>query len=277
MAMQFLKLWRTRSGNLATLAALAIALGGCANAGKKVEPTADDGVQSSAGSNNEDPARYRARLHTELGANYLQRGQFAIALEELREAARVDPRYGLAHSITGLVHANLGEDAKADAAFKRAVEVAPNEGDIRNQYGSYLCGQGRTDEGLAQFEAALRQPLYQTPQVALENAGSCALAAAKIRPAEGYFGRLAQQFPFSSRGYQGLAAVALKTARFDEVKRQVELGMRTQQLTPQLLFYGACAERKLGNKQREDDYRTQLRSRFAESPFNEAIERGGCE
>ncbi len=251
-------------------------LGGCANSQKNSD-AADEASQSSAGTSNESPARYRSRLHTELGANYLQRGQFAIALEELREAVRVDPNYGLAHSIMGLVHANLNEDVRAEAAFKRAVEVAPAEGDIRNQYGSYLCGLGRADEGLAQFEAALRQPLYQTPQVALENAGSCALAASKIRVAEGYFTRLVQQSPFGPRGYQGLAAVALKTSRFDDVKRHVEAGLRTQQVTPQLLFFGVCAERKLGNRAREDEYRSQLKSRFADSPLNEAIDRGGCE
>ncbi|MGL5003831.1 MAG: tetratricopeptide repeat protein, partial [Casimicrobium sp.] len=123
--------------SLTALLAL-LALGGCAGM-KKPGENADEGTQSSTGTSNENPARYRARLHTELGANYLQRGQYAVALEELREAVRVDPRYGLAHSITGLVHANLNEDAKADAAFKRAVEVAPDEVDIRKQYGSFLC------------------------------------------------------------------------------------------------------------------------------------------
>jgi type IV pilus assembly protein PilF len=253
-----------------------IGLAGCGTT-KKQNEAAEDTAQSSTGSSNETPVRYRARLHTELGANYLQRGQYAVALEELREAVRIDPNYGLAHSITGLVHASLNEDAKADAAFKRAIEVAPSEGDIRNQYGSYLCGQNKTDDGLAQFEAALRLPLYQTPHVALENAGSCALAAKRIRPAETYFNRLVQVQPFSSRGYQGLAAVALATSRHEEVKKQVELGMRTQQATPHLLFYGVCAERKLGNNIAAEGYRTLLKTRFADSPLNEAIDRGGCE
>jgi type IV pilus assembly protein PilF len=266
-----LKAWITRS-----LLATTMTLAGCASMNKPAE-NADDPSQSGTATSNEDPVRYRARIHTELGANYLQRAQYVVALEELREAVRIDPRYGLAHSMTGLVHANLGEDVKAEASFKRAIEVAPNEGDIRNQYGSFLCGLGRADEGIAQFEAALRLPLYQTPQVALENAGSCALASQKIRPAESYFGRLVQLFPFNSRGYQGLAAVALKTARFDEVKKQVELGLRTQQITPQLLFYGVCAERKLGNKQREDEHRATLKARFSDTPFVDAADRGGCE
>jgi type IV pilus assembly protein PilF len=171
----------------------------------------------------------------------------------------------------------LGEFAKADAAFLQAIAVAPAEGDIRNNYGSYLCRQNRTKEGLDQFDAALRLPLYQTPQIALENAGSCALAASMIRPAEAYFARLVQLQPFSSRGYQGLAAIALKTARLEEVRKQVRMGLSAQPQTAELYFYGACAEKRLGDRAAEDSYTQQLRSRYADSVLNEQLRKGGCE
>ncbi|WP_156862141.1 type IV pilus biogenesis/stability protein PilW [Casimicrobium huifangae] len=244
----------------------------CGNLSKKE----DDSAQAAA-PGGEDPLRYRAKVHTELGANYFQRGQMSVALEELREAIRLDPKYGVAHSILGLVHADLGEFAKADAAFQQAVAMAPAEGDIRNNYGSYLCRQGRPKEGLEQFDAALRLPLYQTPQVALENAGSCALAASMIRPAETYFARLVQIQPFYSRGYQGLAAVGMKTARFDEVRKQVRMALSAQPLTAELYYYGACAERQLGDRAAEDSYVQQLKSRFADSPLNARLQKGVCE
>ncbi len=255
------------------LAGLALALlAACGSLAKKD----DDGTQSVA-PGGEDPLRYRAKVHTELGANYFQRGQMSVALEELREAVRLDPKYGVAHSILGLVHADLGEFAKADAAFQQAVAVAPAEGDIRNNYGSYLCRQGRPKEGLEQFDAALRLPLYQTPQVALENAGSCALAASMIRPAEAYFSRLVQVQPFYSRGYQGLAAVGMKTARFDEVRKQVRMALNAQPVTAELYYYGACAERQLGDRAAEDSYVQQLKSRFADSPLGARLQKGVCE
>lgn len=247
-------------------------LSSCSNLARK-----DDDSAQTAAPGGEDPLRYRAKVHTELGANYFQRGQMSVALEELREAIRLDPKYGVAHSILGLVHADLGEFAKADAAFQQAISVAPAEGDIRNNYGSYLCRQGRPKEGLEQFDAALRLPLYQTPQVALENAGSCALAASMIRPAETYFARLVQIQPFYSRGYQGLAAVGMKTARFDEVRKQVRMALNAQPLTPELYYYGACAERQLGDRAAEDSYAQQLKSRFADSPFNARLQKGACE
>ncbi len=249
-------------------------LAGCAGAGGS---KTDDSPQSATATNNEDPMRFRAKVHTELGSNYFQRGQMAIALEELNEAVKLDPRYGVAHGILGLVHADLGETAKADASFRRAIELAPNEGDVRNNYGSYLCRQNKTKEGLEQFDAALRLPLYTTPNIALENAGSCALAASLIRPAEAYFSRLIQIQPFSSRGYQGLAAIAYKTSKHEDIRKHVAAGLRANPVTPELLFYGACAERKLGDRAAELGHTEMLKTRFKDSPLNEALRRGGCE
>lgn len=259
---------------LGAIAVLALLLAGCVSLGGE-KP--DENSQSATQERTDDPLRYRAKVHTELAANYFQRGQMGVALEELREAIRLDARYGVAHSILGLVHADLGEYAKADAAFKQAVTVAPAEGDIRNNYGSYLCRQNRSKEGLEQFDAALKLPLYLTPQIALENAGSCALEASMIRPAEVYFARLVQMQPFNSRGYQGLAAIALKTARLEDVRKQVRLGLNAQPQSAELFFYGACAEKRLGDRAAEDSYTQQLKSRYANSPLNEQLRKGGCE
>ncbi|TAG00638.1 MAG: type IV pilus biogenesis/stability protein PilW [Burkholderiales bacterium] len=254
--------------------AVSATLVGCAGLGGE---KADDSPQSATATNNEDPMRFRAKVHTELGSNYFQRGQMAIALEELNEAIKLDPRYGVAHGILGLVHADLGDLPKADASFRRAIELAPNEGDVRNNYGSHLCRQNKAKEGLEQFDAALRLPLYTTPNVALENAGSCALSASLIRPAEAYFSRLVQIQPFNSRGYQGLAAIAYKTAKHEEIRKHVAAGLRANPLTPELLFYGACAERKLGDRAAEIGHTEMLKTRFRDSPLNEALRRGGCE
>lgn len=259
----------------AVVCGLMALIAGCSGFGKTSEVV--EAAQTTTQANSENPLRYRARVHTELGSNYFQRGQMAVALEELNEAVRLDAKYGVAHSILGLVYADLGDPTKAEASFKTAVGVAPAEGDIRNNYGSFLCRQNRAKEGLEQFDAALRLPLYVTPNIALENAGSCALAASLIRPAEGYFARLVQIQPFNSRGYQGLAAIALKTARFDEVRRQVRMGLNAQPTSPELYFYGACAERRLNDKATEDSYTQQLRSRYADSPLNEQLRKGGCD
>ena len=122
----------------------------------------DDSTQSVA-PGNEDPLRYRARYIPNSAPITFQRGQMSVALEELREAVRLTRSTVLAHSVLGLVHADLGEFAKADAAFSG--RHRPGRRRYPQQLRSYLCRQGRPKEGLEQFDAALRLPLYQTPRL----------------------------------------------------------------------------------------------------------------
>ena len=78
---------------------------------------------------------------------------------------------------------------KAEQNFERALALAPNDPEIHHNWGWYLCQHKREREALAQFELAVRNPLYRTPEIALVNAGRCAQAIGDVRAAEGYFRR----------------------------------------------------------------------------------------
>src|SRR3546814_19010004 len=58
--------------------------------------------------------------------------------------------------------------------YARAAELAPEQGTALNNYGAWLCGNGRAAESLAWFDRALAAPLYRPRPSALANAGSCA-------------------------------------------------------------------------------------------------------
>ena len=45
----------------------------------------------------------------------------------------------------------------------------------------------------------------------------------------------------------------------------------------ELYYYGACAERQLGDRAAEDSYAQQLKSRYADSPLNARLQKGACE
>ena len=141
--------------------------------------------------------RFRARAHTDLASAYYERRQYAVALEELDVAQQVDPSYASAWSLRGLVFMALREDREAEEAFLKGTRLAPNDSELANNYGYFLCNRGRAREGLSKLEAVIRDPLYPTPEKALVNAGSCSLAlhddvaaedllrqALRIRPTE---------------------------------------------------------------------------------------------
>src|SRR5438132_13764663 len=79
----------------------------------------------------------RAQIKTDLAAGYYERGQFEVALEVLDEAQRLEPNYARAYNIYGLVYTMLGEPQKAEANFQRALSLAPNDPEIRANWGGF--------------------------------------------------------------------------------------------------------------------------------------------
>ena len=64
--------------------------------------------------------RQRAKIHTELGALYLQNGRFAVALEEARIALAADSNYAPAYNLLGLTHMFLEEPRLAEGVICHA-------------------------------------------------------------------------------------------------------------------------------------------------------------
>ena len=135
-----------------------------------------------------DP-RNRARIHTELASAYFERGNMGVALEELRIAIGADPNYAPAYSVLGLVHMDLRENDVAQLHFARALALSPNDPDINNNYGWFLCRTGREEQSIAYFLAALKNPLYNTPARSYVNAGLCSIDRNGGRDAIEYFER----------------------------------------------------------------------------------------
>ena len=132
-----------------------------------------------------DP-KYRAKIHTELAAAYYQAGSMAVALEEVRIALEADPDYVQAYSVRGLIRTQLKENVKADEDFQRALKIAPKNPDVNNNYGWFLCETGQPRQAIQYFLNAVKDPLYETPEVAYANAGKCALKAGDMDGAQEY-------------------------------------------------------------------------------------------
>jgi type IV pilus assembly protein PilF len=165
------------------MGALLLSLGACASNVKTV--AAENSKQIPA-----DPVS-RARIHTELAALYFQQGGMKIALEELANAVRINPDYAPAYSMYGLVYMQLGEQDEANRNFQKAVALAPNDPDIRNNYGLFLCETQQYQAGLNQLDLALSNPLYATPAIALVTASRCAQAMGNDALAKSYRQRAA--------------------------------------------------------------------------------------
>jgi len=226
------------------------------------------------GSSEESAERRRARIRVELAANYYQQGNFPVALQELRQALAIDPDYAMAHGMLGVVQMDLGENAQAEASFQRGLRLAPNDSEINNNYGWFLCQTGRPKESIDYFMRALRNPLYTTPARPYHNAGICSLRMGDEKAAEDYFLRSYQVDPRNPVAMYNLAEIYLKRGDFERARLYSERLSGSYEPSAQTLWLALRIERKAGNRDAEASLAAQLKRRFPTSMEAARLARG---
>lgn len=252
---------------------LAAYLAACATTGTAPGPaTVPVSEQTPAGM-----AEKSAKTHTELGMLYLQAGNLAVALEEARLATAIDPTYAPAYDLMGLLHIMLKEMPQAQAAFERAIQLAPGDPQIANDYGWFLCLSGREQESFKYFSAAASNPLYKTPTRPYTNAGLCYLRLKDDKAAEENFQRAVLVDGSNAQAIYHLSSLAYKRGDFSKAKKLLGELHRLAEPISESLWLGVRIERKLGDRQAEAGYSSQLRRKFAGTPEYQALQQGNFE
>jgi len=252
-----------------------ILIAGCAST--KAPPTPPTPPPAEAVKAQEATPLQRAQIKTDLAAGYYERGQFDVAIEVLDESQKIEPNYAKTYNVYGLVYTMLGETQKAESNFQRALALAPNDSEIRANWGAFLCATGRAREAIPEFETALRDPLYKSPEIALINAGKCTAALGDAKKADEYFRRAIAASPGNPVAAYNLALLAYREARLDDARNWMRPVMRDASPRAEALYLGMCIERKQGDKQAEVSYQTQLRNRYPDSPEAKAIATQACD
>lgn len=151
-------------------------------------------VSACASQQSDDPYeksqnRKAAESNTSLGLEYMNRGQYEVALGKLKKAVKADPGYAPGQTVIAVLYERIGEMDLAGKHYRKAYEADPSNGDVNNNYGTYLCKTGKEDKAIEHFLAALDDPFYSSPSVALTNAGSCALGKGDLVAANDYLRR----------------------------------------------------------------------------------------
>lgn len=257
----------------AILILLAAFIAGCAGTSTSPGPSsAPVSEQAPAGM-----AEKSAKTHTELGALYLQAGNLAVAMEEARIATAIDPNYAPAYDLMGLVHILLNEIPQAQAALERAIQLAPGDPQIANDYGWFLCQSGREQESFKYFESAARNPLYKTPTRPYTNAGLCYLRIKDEKTAEANFQRAVLVDGTNAQAIYHLSNLAYKRGDYFNAKKFLGELHRLTEPNAESLWLGVRIERKIGDRQAEASYASQLRRKFAGTPEHQALQQGKFE
>jgi type IV pilus assembly protein PilF len=204
----------------------------------------------------------RARIRIDLAANYYQSGAYQVALEEIRQAIEIEPALPASYGLLGLIYMQLNDNARAGESFQRALKLAPQDSDLNNNYGWFLCQSGKPREAVAHFLTAVRNPLYPTPSKPLHNAGICATRAGDGAAAEGYFQRSFQLDPTNPVAMFHLAEINLRRNDPERAQFFVLRLVKSYEVSPEVLWLAVRTERKLGDQRAQQNYANQLRRTF---------------
>jgi type IV pilus assembly protein PilF len=242
---------------------------GCAGS-----PSASDGQGDMMTTSDEPEQRKRARIRLELAVSYFEQGQTAVALDELKQSLVLDPNYMPAHNLRGLIYMRLNELKLAEDSFKRALTLAPRDGNVLHNYGWLLCQQSRFAESSQSFAQALANPTYSARAKTWLTQGLCEIRAGK--PAEAEFSLNRSLELDAGNPVTGYNLALLLYQRGELVRAQFYIRRinNSELANAETLWLGMRVERKLDNQIALQQLAAQLDKRFPQSRELQAYQRG---
>jgi type IV pilus assembly protein PilF len=231
----------------------------------------------SAGTPQRDTTHAQAvsRIHTELAASYFERTQYAIALQELGVALQAESDFAPAYNVRALVRMALREDEKADADFRHSLQLDNTSSETHNNYGWFLCLRGRAKESISQFQEALLNPLYATPEMAYVNLGVCSRKAGLMKDVESNLQRALILRPGMPEALYGLAEWSYDSGDYAGAKSYfLRFSQGSPELNAEQLWLAVRIEHKMHDRNSEASYALQLRKRFPDSRETQLLLQG---
>ncbi|MDH3859228.1 MAG: type IV pilus biogenesis/stability protein PilW [Gammaproteobacteria bacterium] len=187
-------------------------------------------------------------INVQLGMGYLQQNNLELASEKLTKALRQDPNSASAHNAYAILQERLLQNDKAEYHYKKATSLDSDNSQANNNYGAFLCRNGRALESEKYFLAALDNPLYSTPEYAYTNAALCQLQIDRVKPAIEYLRKA-----IAAKGDFAPALLAMGDALFNQgdyanAKRYLEAFHRVARPSARSLWLAIRNELELGGK-----------------------------
>ncbi len=200
-----------------------------------------------------------------LGIAYMREGLFDKALEKLSRAKEIKPDYSPVYNALGVLHQNMGENGIAEQYFRIAIELNPHDSSALNNYGLLLCSTQRYEEANESFLMAASNPLYATPELAYNNAGTCALNNGQIELAEKYFNEALRRNPTVAPALIQMSEISYEQGNYIPAKDYLERYLESNNHSAKSLWLGIQIEKELGDQDAVSSYTLLLRNQYSES------------
>lgn len=230
--------------------------------------------QAGTGKEPSGPDAKNARIRLELAEGYYQRGQPEVALDEVDKALDMAPGYVAAYNVKGLIQMSLGQSDKAEASFRKALDLAPDNGDTLHNYGWFLCSRARYAESFTMFERALKVQGYRSVERTELALGVCQLRAGQVAGAEATLRRGFALDPANPALATNLALALYRQHKAKDALFYIRRVNGGATANAQSLWLGVLIARGAGDAKDQAQWSSQLTQRFPNSQEAIAVQQG---
>jgi type IV pilus assembly protein PilF len=206
-----------------------------------------------------------AATNMQLAIEYMKLGKLASSRDFIEQALKEDPANPDVQITAGIIYERLTDMSRAERAYSTGYRLGKKDPNIQNNYAGFLCRTGKAAAGEKLFAEVALSPLYQTPEVALVNAGVCARGTGDIVDAERYFNRALAIRPNMPEAMLQLGNIAFDRGDAAQARAVVQRYLAVNAPTPELLWLGFRAERKLGDATTAAGYARRVQTEFPDS------------
>ncbi len=224
------------------------------------------GLAACSSSPPKDPnERSATELYMLKGVQYMKNGRLDVAQQDLKHAIELDDHNVEAHNALGVLYERLGQPQDAEEHFKRALSLDEDNLSVANNYGRMLCAQGKSEQAMKLFRRAFESRLYDTPWLALTNAGICAVNMGAKADGEAYLRKALDANPNFAPALLEMAKLSQANGAHLSARAFLQRFESAAEATPESLLLGVQTEQALGNFDDADQYLNKLQRLFPDS------------
>ena len=144
---------------------------------------------------------------------------YTRARDAAERALALDPNLSSANVSLASIKATYDWDfPAAEAAYKKAIQLGPNNAEAHYSYGNFLVAMGRTDEAMNEFRIA--QQLDPVSLNIATNIGWAMYIAGRYDEAAAAVRQVIQRDPTFARGYMNLGEILQEQGKYDDAIAQ---------------------------------------------------------
>lgn len=208
-----------------------------------------------------------AQANADLGLRYMMQGNYEVAMQKLNHALTFEPHHVPTHHYLAELYRRLERYEDADEHFRQALRYAEGEASsLHNNYGSFLCGQGRIDAGVKQFEEVLKNPVYPRRDQVYENLGLCLERKPDHEQAEMFLRKGLELNPKAPKSLLAMARLSFAKENYLSTRAYLQRYSEVARHIPESLWLGIRVERILGDKDALASYGLSLKGNYPNAP-----------